>query len=100
MTDETWMDAQKALDLGFVDEILSNENPLPIDLIPIQDVALFNCLRNYSKVPAALWQPFTPQDPTSEVVSSEPSLTEDEKREAQSLRDHIHSILRKDNSNG
>jgi ATP-dependent Clp protease protease subunit len=95
MTDETWMDAQKALDLGFVDEILANESSSPIGLIPIQDVALFNCLHNYSKIPAALWQQFTSQD-----LAPETALTEDEKREAQSLRDHINPILQKENTNG
>lgn len=51
MTDETWMDAQKAADLGFVDEVLSGES-MKVD-IP-QNAALVNALRNYVNVPAGL----------------------------------------------
>jgi ATP-dependent Clp protease protease subunit len=100
MTDETWMDAQKALDLGFVDEILANPNTQPADVIPIQNVSLFNCLRNYSKIPAALWQPTIVQNQPSVEVSKRPVLSDEEKREAESLRVKVNSILRKENRNG
>jgi ATP-dependent Clp protease protease subunit len=100
MTDETWMDAQKALDLGFVDEILANPNTQSADIIPIQNVSLFNCLHNYSKIPAALWQPTIVQNQPSVEVSKKPALSDEEKREAESLRVKVNSILRKENRNG
>jgi len=100
MTDETWMDAQKALDLGFVDEILANPNSQPADILPIQNVALFNCLHNFSQVPAALWQPSIVQNQPPAGVPEKPSLSDEQKREADSLREKVNSILRKENRNG
>jgi ATP-dependent Clp protease protease subunit len=47
MTDETWMDAHKALDLGFVDEIMSHNQALSLSL-PIDNAAVINGLRNYA----------------------------------------------------
>ncbi len=100
MTDETWMDAQKALDLGFVDEILANPNSQPIEMLPIQNVALFNCLHNYSKIPAALWQPYMFQNQPPVTASKKPALSAEQKREADSLREKVNSILRKEIQNG
>lgn len=51
MTDETWMDAQKALDLGFVDEVIRGE-PQKIS-IP-ENAAMVNALHHFVNVPAAL----------------------------------------------
>ena len=40
MTDETWMDAQKALDLGFVDEIVTNPNSGLAIQTPVDNAAM------------------------------------------------------------
>jgi ATP-dependent Clp protease protease subunit len=91
MTDETWMDAQKALDLGFVDEVLrGGEKSFAL----LENAAAVNALGNFTNVPPAVMQAIKMSDqPQEEVDSSEPLLTEDEQREAQSLRDQIQSIL-------
>lgn len=92
MTEETWMDAQKAFDLGFVDEVMQpgqKNFPLP------DNTAAVNALRNYSKVPPAVLQALI-QNVPEEPVSSEPVLTDDMKSEAQSLQDLVSNILRKE----
>ena len=49
------MDAQKAVDLGFVDEIIrAGKKPIAI---PVKNAAYANALRNYKNVPAALLAP-------------------------------------------
>jgi ATP-dependent Clp protease, protease subunit len=68
MTDETWMDANKALDLGFVDEIIRAEHPIPVDLGG--KAAVVNALRNFVNVPAALLAPATaPEEPAIDPVA-------------------------------
>ncbi len=57
MTEETWMDAQKALDLGFVDEIIRGESK---KLVLPQNAAVVNALRDFSNVPEALKLASTP----------------------------------------
>lgn len=54
MTDETWMDVQRAIDLGFVDEVIRDQAKAPTDLT--QKAAVVNALRNYVNVPAKLLQ--------------------------------------------
>jgi len=98
MTDETWMDAQKALDLGFVDEIMASPNSLALQ-IPVDNAAIVNGLRNYAHVPAALMQSLLPSDQPLAEISRGSVLTEDEKREAQFLREKVDSILRKEKTN-
>lgn len=53
MTEETWMDAQRAQDLGFVDQILRQEHPLPVDLG--EQAAVVNAL--FVNVPEQLLAP-------------------------------------------
>lgn len=96
MTDETWMDANKALDLGFVDEIIKNEKGQVIPKLPIDNAAVINGLRNYSRVPEALVQAFKPSDQPATLASSGSMLTDEQKSAAQLLREKIKSILRKD----
>ena len=67
MADETWMDAQKAVDLGFVDEIVKGE---PKKLAMPDGAAVVNALRNFVNVPAALLKR-EPVEPTVEAVSPE-----------------------------
>lgn len=93
MTEETWMDAQKALDLGFIDEMIrGNESVFSLP----ENVAAVNALQNFRNVPPALMQALKSDQPQDEVGSSEPLLTEDEQREAQTLRERVKSILRKE----
>lgn len=51
MRDETWMTAQEALELGFVDEVITAPAKVPAGL---QNIAVLNCLRDYAKVPPEL----------------------------------------------
>lgn len=52
MTEETWMDAQKAVDLGFVDEIMRGEAKQ--FEIPVENAAIVNTLRNFMNLPEPL----------------------------------------------
>jgi len=92
MTDETWMDAQKAIDLGFVDEIIRAERAIPIDLG--QKAAVINALHNYANVPPALLEFINSNVPATD--SSESLLTDETIREAQSLRERVEKIIRKE----
>lgn len=51
MADKTWITAQEALKLGFVDEVITTPAKA---LAGLQNVAVLNCLREYAKVPAEL----------------------------------------------
>jgi len=88
MTDETWMDARKAVDLGFVDEILKQEKKLPIT-IP-QNAAVVNALKNFNKVPDAIL------DAVAGRNAAPVQLSEDEQREADALRDRVSKLLKKE----
>jgi ATP-dependent Clp protease protease subunit len=97
MTDETWMDAQRAMDLGFVDEIIRKEDKqiqLP-ESLP-NNAAAVNVLRNFKNVPTPVSLAYTPMNVPPEPVSSEPVLTGDMRREAQTLRERVDSILKKE----
>lgn len=67
MTDETWMDAQKAVDLGFVDEIIRAEQAAPVDWG--DKAAVVNALRNFVNVPAALLAPAKPAEPVHDAAA-------------------------------
>lgn len=67
MTDETWMDAGKASDLGFVDEVLRGESKKIV--IP-EGAAMVNALRNFVNIPACLLAPATaPEEPVVNPVA-------------------------------
>jgi len=87
MTEETWMSARQAVDFGFADEIVAGGQK------KAQNVGFVNCLRGYGRVPEAVLQAFTVDHP--EVVSS--ILTDEMKREAQSLREQVNTILQRSN---
>lgn len=92
MTEETWMDAQKALDLGFIDDVLragKKEFNLP------NNVAAVNALRNYTNVPPELHEALTKPVPPA-AASSEQLLTEDMQHEAQTLDARVQQILNKE----
>lgn len=93
MTEETWMDARKAVDLGFVDEIIGGSQPIPVDFG--ERAAVVNALSNYSKIPPALKQALEGSI-SAAPEASEPELSEAEQREAQELRERIKTILRKE----
>lgn len=96
MTEETWMDAHKAVDLGFVDGIVEETEKKPV--IP-ENAAMVNAIQNYQNVPPALLQALQESHVQKVEESSEPLLSEEEEREAQILRDRIESILRKERQN-
>jgi len=52
MTEETWLDAQRALDLGFIDEIMggAGDEKRKKKLIP-ENTAMVNALRTYRNLP-------------------------------------------------
>lgn len=97
MTDETWMDAQKAMDLGFVDEIITAGDQKVA--IPVENAAVVNVLRNYAKVPPAVMQAITQLNMQPKEESSTPPMTADMKREAQTLDERIQKILKKERDN-
>ena len=47
VNDETWMTAEEALEYGFIDEVIENQN----EVLNVADVGY---LKNYSKVPKCL----------------------------------------------
>jgi ATP-dependent Clp protease protease subunit len=99
MSAETWMTAQEALGYGFVDEVIV-ANPLKAS--KIGNMAVLNALQNFAKVPPAILQAIqtmnvAPVEAASEpLATSEPLLTEDMQREAQTLRAQVDLILRKE----
>ena len=98
MTEETWMDANKAMTFGFVDELVQDGAKalqLPAN------VAVVNALQNYAHVPAAVMEALQSVDvnPTEGVESSTPLMTDDMKREAQTLRERVSTILERSTKN-
>jgi ATP-dependent Clp protease protease subunit len=92
MTDEIWMDAKKAADLGFVDEIVGTEKKV-LDLP--KNTAIVNAL-GFGNLPPALLQAMQTENVAPVAAASEPLLTEDMQREAQTLREQVEKILRKE----
>lgn len=96
MTDETWMDAQEAVDLGFVDEVIRGEK---ITVNSADYAAFVNAMSNYENVPSELLsseQPADIGDQESPVQTAEegeqlspeqPSETSES--EVKSLRDYL-----------
>jgi ATP-dependent protease ClpP protease subunit len=58
MSAETWLTAQEARDLGFVDEVVTTSSKA-FELVP-NNASVLNCLRSYTHVPLEL---FTSQNP-------------------------------------
>jgi ATP-dependent Clp protease, protease subunit len=86
MTDETWMSATQAVNYGFADEVIPGGQKKD------QNIGFVNCLRNYAHVPQDILQLYQP------AASSEP-LTAEQQREAQTLRDRVEILLRKESKN-
>jgi ATP-dependent Clp protease protease subunit len=89
MADETWMSARQAVDFGFADEVIQGGQKSNVS-----NVAFVNTLRNYANVPPALLEQFAAQAPA--LRSS--TWTDDNEREAQTLRERVNQILEKENS--
>ncbi len=85
MTDETWMDAQRSVDLGFVDEVIKAEKK---QITLPENTAMVNALQNYAHVPPALKKAISEMNAPS-------ALTDELQREAQSLSEKVTSILKK-----
>ena len=96
MTDETWMDAQKALDLGFVDEILHKEaKENALFALPENVAAAVNALQSFAHVPEPIMRALQPSDNQEEAAEAcEPLLTDDQRREAEALREEVNQILK------
>lgn len=61
MTDETWMTAKQAQEMGFIDEVITEKQTrLPANM------AIVNALSNYQHVPAALVDQLKPDTPHAE----------------------------------
>lgn len=93
MADETWMSARQAVDYGFADMVLTGGNAPNSD--HASNVAFVNILQSYAHVPPALMQALKPVViPTAEPSSS--IAADDTVREAQTLRDRVNQILKKE----
>lgn len=69
MSNETWMTAQEAKDLGFVDEVIAGKGQRA------QNSVLVNALRDYANVPAALRGILQQaEQPDNEPLSDQPAL--------------------------
>jgi len=97
MTDETWLTAQDAKKMGFVDEVVGG--PVKNLNSVLQNAAFLNCLNEYSNVPEAVTEAFQIENVPTEPVSSDPVVEDDIQREAQTLRDRVSQLLRKENEN-
>lgn len=94
MSDETWMDAREAKDLGFVDEIVKSSIKKAAAMAPIP-AGFANCITNYRHVPAALLQlsqPVTSSNGTSPKVNIDPAELE-QKQAADRLRAEIQILI-------
>lgn len=79
MADETWMDARRAYDLGFVDEIITKNGVESVQLP--EGAAVINALKNFVNVPEALTrrlvvQPVQdgPAEPVEPVAAEPPEV--------------------------
>lgn len=90
MKDETWMSARQAVELGFADEVITAGQPRQAD-----KVAFVNCLKSYANVPPAVMQAYQSTIPAPADESSD-LLRAEMERQAQSLRERVHQILKKE----
>jgi len=91
MADETWMDARRAYDLGFVDEIITKNGVESVQLP--EGAAVVNALRNFVNVPEALTRRLVvqpeqdvPAEP-DEPVAAEPPVVARLRAEIQILKE-------------
>jgi ATP-dependent Clp protease protease subunit len=96
MTEETWMDANRAADLGFIDEVVRGGQKT---LVLPANTAVVNALSNFAHVPPAVLQAMNAVSVPEAARPSEPLLTDEMQAEAQVLRDRVLNILRKEPEN-
>ena len=88
MSAETWMTAQEARELGFVDEVISQ--PVKTFDRVLQNAAVLNCLQNYSNVPPVLLETSEQAPAIAEDSPTPPDEgADDTEREAKNLRDYL-----------
>lgn len=93
MTNETWLSAREAVELGFADEVITaGQKKMPTDK------AFINCLNIFTHVPPALMRAIQPNDVPPAAASSDAAAV-DKERQAQSLRDRVNLILNKEITN-
>jgi ATP-dependent Clp protease, protease subunit len=86
-TDETWMTAAQAKELGFIDEVISAGQSA---IQPGENIT--NQLRNYHNVPSALLNAATKEKTEPDEPQTDPEL----ERMAAELREEINQILQKE----
>ncbi len=94
MADETWMSARQAVDYGFANEVVEGGQKSNIS-----NVAFVNALRNYANIPPALLeqiQAFNQVNVLPAVEASASPAADDNEREAQTLRERVTQILKKE----
>lgn len=96
MSSETWMTAQQAKELGFVDEVIVGPDK---NFDDYRQPAFLNALSLYRSVPAELWLAINKVESPAEPVTSEPMLTEDILQKVEDLRDKVCKILSKEKTN-
>lgn len=94
MRDETWMTAQQAKELGFVDEVVSGAKPkgTPKNLRAV----FVNCLRNYANVPAEVAEQVQEEEPEEVIAVEEPASADGQadNEGARQLRERVEFILK------
>jgi len=106
MTEETWMNAYKALELGFVDAVTEGGKKLALPDMP-EGVAVTNAVRGYAHVPDAVKMAMEDGE-NARVRAPEPSpyprlATQcEEKRtaELEAFRTRVKAILAKEKKHG
>lgn len=91
MTNETWMSAREAVELGFADEVINAGQARP----QTGNTAFVNCLKGYVNVPADLMRMTETVNQQQEAESSDPAKAEIESM-AQSLLERVNHILKKE----
>jgi ATP-dependent Clp protease protease subunit len=124
MSNETWFSAQEALQNGFIDEVISEPtSKMAMEAAPM--FAMANAVRSFERAPEELRKrmdefasrpensadycgpapvvgegechsPLQSEEFQEEAASSDPLLTENELREAQTLRERVTKILKKE----
>lgn len=75
MTNETWMSAQEAVDLGFADQVISEASPTKkkTTIDQMHNAAMVNALHNYVNVPVALLDQRAPVNVNPQTMRVDPA---------------------------
>lgn len=78
MTDESWMTAREAKDLGFVDEVVTTSSK---DVYKSMSSGFVNCLSGYSHIPEQVKEQIKLQiDALANSVTVQPQISDEERR--------------------